>query len=42
MTGGRFFQFDPANNLAEGRGTNYVLAGYTSTADGDWFTVSEE
>ena len=42
VTGGRFFQFDPANNLAEGRGTNYVLAGYTSTADGDWFTVSEE
>ena len=23
-------------------GTNYVPSGYVSTADGDWFTVSEE
>lgn len=42
VTGGRFFQFDPADNQADGAGTNYVPTGYTSTPDGDWFTVSEE
>ena len=41
VTGGRFFQFDPANNLAEGPGTNYILAGYISHAEDDWFVVEE-
>ena len=40
ITGGRFYKFDPANNASEGAGTNYVPAGYTSTADGDYFVVS--
>lgn len=42
VTGGRFYKFNPADNLADGTGTNYVPSGYVSTADGDWFTVSEE
>ncbi len=42
VTGGRFCKFDPADNLADGPGTNYVPAGYTSTADGDWYAVSGE
>lgn len=41
VTGGRFYLFDPADNLAVGAGTNYVLTGYTSSPDGDWFVVSE-
>ena len=41
VTGGRFHKFNPADNLADGPGTNYVPAGYVSTADGDWFTVHE-
>lgn len=39
VTGGRFFMFDPANNLAEGAGTSFVPDGYASVADGDWFVV---
>ena len=42
VTGGRFYKFNPADNLALGAGTNYVLTGYTSVADGDWFEVNEE
>ncbi len=42
VTGGRFHKFNPADNQADGPGTSYVPAGYVSTADGDWFTVSEE
>lgn len=41
VTGGRFYLFDPADNRALGDGTNYVLTGYTSSPDGDWFVVSE-
>jgi hypothetical protein len=26
--GGRFFEFDPSNNAAEGAGTNFVAEGY--------------
>lgn len=42
VKGGRFYQFDPANNKAEGEGTNYVLTGYKSTADGNWYEVTQE
>jgi NAD(P)-dependent dehydrogenase (short-subunit alcohol dehydrogenase family) len=42
VTGGRFYLFDPANNLAVGAGTNYVLTGYTSSPDGEWFVVGVE
>ena len=41
ITGGRFFQFNPADNAAEGQNTNFVAEGHTSKADGDWFVVSE-
>ena len=42
VTGGTFKGFDPANNTAEGEGTNFVPAGYVSTkgADGK-FIVTE-
>ena len=30
ITGGTFVNFDPANNRAEGAGTNFVAAGYSS------------
>ena len=31
VKGGKFYEFDPANNASEGAGTNYVAAGYQST-----------
>lgn len=31
VKGGKFYEFDPANNVSEGPGTNYVAAGYQST-----------
>ena len=42
VNGGTFVGFDPANNKAEGKGTNFVAAGYVSTkgADGN-FVVTE-
>lgn len=39
VKGGRFYKFDPANNVSEGAGTNFVAEGYESVADGDWFVV---
>lgn len=42
VTGGSFKNFNPAENAAEGEGTNFVPEGYTSTeASGVW-TVTEE
>lgn len=32
VTGGKFYDFDPANNSAEGPGTSYVPEGYESVA----------
>ena len=37
VKGGKFYEFDPANNVAEGAGTNFVAEGYQSvesTEDG--------
>ena len=31
VKGGKFYEFDPANNASEGAGTNYVADGYQST-----------
>ena len=39
VTGGKYYKFDPANNEAEGKGTNFVALGYESVQDGDWYTV---
>lgn len=40
--GGKFYKFDPANNLSEGPNTNFVAEGYQSIKDYDWFVVSAE
>ena len=32
VTGGKFYDFDPANNTSEGEGTSYVPEGYVSVA----------
>lgn len=39
VSGGTFNKFDPANNLAEGPGTNFCAAGYTTEQKGDKYTV---
>jgi hypothetical protein len=39
VKGGRFHNFDPGNNLAEGPGTNFLAPGYKSVQDGEWFEV---
>ena len=40
VTGGTFTNFDPANNAAEGTGTNFVVDGYASTKVGDNYIVT--
>ena len=40
--GGRFFKFNPADNLSEGEHTNFVAPGYKVVEDGDWFVVMPE
>ena len=43
VKGGTFANFDPANNKAEGKGTNFVAAGYVSRMDEDGsYTVVPE
>ena len=47
VTGGTFVNFNPADNAAEGAGTNFVAAGYkvvpATQANGDvWYTVVAE
>jgi hypothetical protein len=39
VKGGKYFQFNPANNAAEGEGTSFVAAGYTVEQEGDWYIV---
>lgn len=39
VTGGKYYKFDPANNEAEGKGTDFLAPGYESVQDGDWYTV---
>ena len=39
VKGGKFYQFNPANNAAEGTGTNFVADGKTVSQDGDWYVV---
>lgn len=39
VNGGSFYQFNPANNAAEGEGTNFVADGKTVSQDGDWYVV---
>ncbi|MBO5873464.1 MAG: hypothetical protein J6Q35_00350 [Rikenellaceae bacterium] len=39
--GGKFKNFDPSNNTSEGPGTDFLADGCTSTAEGEYFVVSE-
>lgn len=39
VKGGKFYKFDPANNVSEGKNTNFVADGYESVAGGDYFVV---
>ena len=39
VKGGKFYQFNPAINAAEGAGTNFVADGKTVSQDGDWYVV---
>ena len=39
VKGGKYFQFNPADNAAEGEHTNFVAAGKTVEQDGDWYIV---
>lgn len=40
VKGGKFYKFDPANNVSEGENTNFVADGYESVKEGEWFIVS--
>lgn len=42
VTGGKFYRFDPANNVSEGANTNFVAAGYSSVPDNEYYVVSQE
>lgn len=39
VKGGSFKRFDPANNSAEGSGTNFVADGYKSVLEGEYYVV---
>lgn len=39
VKGGTFQNFNPADNAAEGAGTNFLAEGHSSVADGDYFVV---
>ena len=41
VTGGSFYKFNPAFNVSENPKQNFVAAGYSSVADGDWYEVKE-
>lgn len=42
VTGGTFYNFDPAHNIADGENTNYVANGYKTTKNSEnWYTVSK-
>lgn len=42
VKGGKYFQFNPADNAAEGEHTNFVAPGYKSVANGEWYEVVAE
>jgi len=42
VEGGKFYKFNPANNLAEGANTNFVADGFKSEKNGDWYEVIPE
>lgn len=40
VEGGKFYKFNPADNLAEGVNTNFVADGFKSEKNGDWYEVT--
>lgn len=42
VKGGKFFKFNPADNLSENPKMNFVAEGYVSVAEGDWYVVKED
>ena len=42
VSGGSFYKFNPANNVAETAGTNFVAPGYKVVEENDWYTVVVE
>ena len=41
VNGGRFHVFNPADNAAEGKGTNFVAAGLSVVENDGWYTVGK-
>ena len=42
IKGGKFYNYNPANNAAEGAGTNFLVARYAASEDAEgWWTVAE-
>ena len=41
VNGGKYYQFNPENNLAEGSNTNFLGEGYEAVQDGDWYKVQQ-
>lgn len=41
VKGGKFYEFDPANNLSEGDNTSFVAEGFVSVKDGNYYVVRE-
>lgn len=41
VKGGKFYKFDPANNLSEGDNTNFVAEGFISVKEGNYYVVHE-
>ena len=39
VRGGKFYNFNPQDNAAEGPGTNFVAEGYMAIQDGNWYEV---
>lgn len=39
VKGGKYYMFDPANNLAEGPNTKFLADGFTTEQDGAWYVV---
>ncbi len=37
--GGKFYQFNPGDNAAEGANTNFLVDGYTTKVEGDYYVV---
>lgn len=41
VKGGKFLEFDPANNLSEGDNTNFLAEGYETILEGNYYVVRE-